>query len=209
MTSAARGGPPHNDDEQETPVRRIVASHWLTLDGFIAGPKGEMDFVGRYFDEAMGEYESGLVRGGDTLLLGRVTYDSFAGSWPTVPDRPGVSQAEREYALMLNAMRKVVVSGSLTEPSWEHTDVLTDVRREEIEQLKAEPGADILVYGSASVVRQLTDLGLIDEYHLLLHPVALGAGTPLFGGAGAPAYLDLESATPHPSGVVKLVYRRS
>jgi dihydrofolate reductase len=187
-------------------MRKIVVTAWVTLDGFVAGPAGEMDFVGRFYDEAMGQYETDLVRGGDTLLLGRRTYDSFAGAWPSVPDNPDVSEPERVYARLLNAMRKVVVSTTLTEPSWEHTDVLTDVRHAEIEQLKAEPGRDIIVYGSASLVRQLTDLGLIDEYHLLLHPVALGAGLPLFGALSAPTDLAFHSATPHPSGVVKLVY---
>jgi dihydrofolate reductase len=118
-----------------------------------------------------------------------------------------VSDGEREYALLLNAMRQVVVSSSLTDPSWEHTDVLTDVRREEIEALKAEPGRDIIVCGSASVVRQLTELGLIDVYHLLVHPVMLGDGKPLFAGVAADLVFD--SATPHPSGVVRLVYRRA
>jgi dihydrofolate reductase len=189
-------------------MRKIVATTWVTLDGYLAGPKDEMDFVGRYYDQSMGEYETELVRGGDTLLLGRVTYDSFAGAWPFVPDREGVSDGERTYALLLNAMRKVVVSSTLTDPSWEHTDVLTDVRREEIEALKAEPGTDIIMYGSQSLVRQLTDLGLIDEYHLLVHPVVLGEGRSLFGGLAAPADLVLDSATPLPSGVLKLIYRR-
>jgi membrane protein len=196
---------PHTDERAD--MRKIVVTTWVTLDGFIAGPKDEMDWVGRFYDQAMGEYEMDLVRGGDTLLLGRTTYDSFAGSWPFVPDRPGVSDEERDYALVVNAMRKVVVSSTVTDPSWEHTDVLTDVRREEIEALKAEPGKDIIVYGSASLVRQLTSLALIDEYHLLVHPVVLGEGKPLFAGVATDLVFD--SATPHPSGVVKLVYRRA
>ncbi len=188
-------------------MRKIVTTTWVSLDGFIAGPNNEMDWIGRYYDETMGSYETELVQGGDTLLLGRKTYDSFAGSWPTVPEREGVSDGEKVYAQLLNAMRKVVVSTTLTDPSWEHTDVLTDVRREEIEQLKAEPGSDIIVYGSASLVRQLTDLGLVDEYHLLVHPVVLGGGKPLFGGVTGSTDLALESVTPHPSGVVKMIYR--
>lgn len=188
-------------------MRKILTTTWVSLDGFIAGPDNEMDWVGRYYDETMGIYESDLVSGGDTLLLGRTTYDSFAGAWPSVPDRPGVSDPEKAYAQQLNAMRKVVVSSSLTDPSWEHTDVLSDVRREEIERLKREPGSDIIVYGSASLVRQLTDLGLIDEYHLLVHPVVLGGGKPLFAGVSGSTDLVLDSVTPHPSGVVKLVYR--
>jgi dihydrofolate reductase len=188
-------------------VRRILTTTWVSLDGFIAGPNNEMDWVGRYYDETMGAYETELVRGGDTLLLGRTTYDSFAGSWPSVPDREEVSEGEKVYARLLNSMRKVVVSASLTDPSWEHTDVLTGVRRGEIERLKQEPGSDIIVYGSASLVRQLTDLGLVDEYHLLVHPVVLGGGKPLFGGVSGSTDLGLESVTPHPSGVVRMVYR--
>lgn len=188
-------------------MRKIVVTAWVTLDGFVSGPAGEMDFVGRFYDEVMGEYETELVNSGDTLLLGRKTYESFAGSWPTVPDNPDVSEGERIYARQLNSMRKVVFSKTLTDPSWEHTDVLTDVRRAEIEQLKAESGSDIIVYGSASIVRQLTDFGLIDEYHLLLHPVALGGGLSLFGALQGPTDLVFDSATPHPSGVVKLIYR--
>lgn len=188
-------------------MRKILTTTWVSLDGFIAGPNNEMDWVGRYYDETMGAYETELVRGGDTLLLGRTTYDSFAGSWPSVPDQEGVSEGEKVYARLLNSMRKVVVSASLTDPSWEHTDVLTDVRRDEIQQLKQEPGSDIIVYGSASLVVQLTDLGLVDEYHLLVHPVVLGGGKPLFGGVSGSTDLALESVTPHPSGVVRMVYR--
>ena len=189
-------------------MRKLVVTSWMTLDGFVAGPNNEMDWVGRFYDEAMGEYETELVRGGDTLLLGRITYDSFAGSWPSVPDRDGVSEPERQYALLLNAMRKVVISRTITDPTWEHTDVLTDVRREDIEKLKAEAGRDIIVYGSASVVGQLTDLGLVDEYQLLTYPVVLGNGKPLFQGIASPADLALVSSAAMPSGVIKSMYRR-
>ncbi len=193
--------------EEEHHMRRIVTTTWVSLDGFIAGPNNEMDWVGRYYDQTMGDYETALVQGADTLLLGRTTYDSFAGSWPTVPEREDVPDAEKAYARLLNSMRKVVVSSSLVDPPWEHTDVLSDVRRDEIDQLKREAGRDIVVYGSASLVRQLTDLGLVDEYHLLVHPVVLGEGKPLFAGVSGSTDLALESATPLPSGVVKMVYR--
>jgi dihydrofolate reductase len=104
-------------------------------------------------------------------------------------------------------MRKVVISSTITAPTWEHTDVLTDVRREDIEKLKAEAGKDIIVYGSASVVGQLTNLGLVDEYQLLTYPVVLGSGKPLFHGIAGPTDLLLESSAPLPSGVVKSIYR--
>ncbi|MCW2810688.1 MAG: dihydrofolate reductase [Friedmanniella sp.] len=190
-------------------MRKIVVTSWVSLDGFTAGPEGEMDWIHRYYDEEMGAYESALVRGGDTLLLGRVTYDSFAGSWPTVPSNPDIPEAERAYAKVLNAMRKVLISRSVTEPSWEHTDVLTDIRREEIEALKAEPGRDIIVYGSASVVGRLQDLGLVDEYHVIIYPVLLTGGKALFGGVTRPGDLTFVEAVTMASGAVRLVYRRS
>src|SRR6266496_142345 len=114
-------------------MRKIIVTMWVTLDGFIAGPNGDMDWIGEIYDEAMGKYEDDLVSAADTLILGRVTYESFAGSWPYVPDKPN-----------------------------------------------ADPGEDMVIYGSASIVQALTNLGLIDEYQLLVHPVVLGGGKPLF-----------------------------
>src|SRR5215475_7718982 len=94
-------------------MRKIIVTMWITLDGFIAGPNGEMDWIGRIYDAEMGKYEDDLVSGADTLILGRLTYESFAGSWPNVPDNPNVSEGEKIYARKLNAMRKVVFSKSL------------------------------------------------------------------------------------------------
>ena len=88
-------------------MRKIIVTMWVTLDGYIAGPNGEMDWIGEIYDEAMGNYEYDLVSSADTLLLGRVTYQSFAGSWPYVPDNPKAPEGEKEYARKLNAMRKI------------------------------------------------------------------------------------------------------
>jgi len=94
-------------------MRKIITTTWVTLDGYIAGPNGEMDWIGEIYDEAMGAYESELVSEADTLLLGRVTYQSFAGSWPHVPDSPSASEGEKAYARTLNATRKTVFSRTL------------------------------------------------------------------------------------------------
>ncbi|HEU5439394.1 MAG TPA: dihydrofolate reductase family protein [Ktedonobacterales bacterium] len=186
---------------------RIITTTWVTLDGFIAGPKGEMDWVGRFYDEAMGRYETDLVNAADTLLLGRVTYESFAGSWPHVPDNPDVSEGEKAYARRLNAMRKVVVSRSLDRAEWNNSTLLREVTPEAVEQLKREPGGDIVIYGSASLVSALTNLGLIDEYQVLVHPVVLGGGKPLFGDVNGQVTLKLVNTKTHPSGVVLLTYQ--
>jgi dihydrofolate reductase len=79
-------------------MRNIITTTWVTLDGYIVGPNGEMDWIGEIYDEAMGLYESELVSSADTLLLGRVTYQSFAGSWPHVPDNPSAPEDEKAYA---------------------------------------------------------------------------------------------------------------
>src|SRR5258708_25237826 len=128
----------------------------------------------------MGTYENGLVKSEDAVLLGRVTYQRLAGSWPHGPDNPNASEGEKEYARKLNAMRKLVFSRTLESVEWNNSRLVKEVVPEEIEQLKHEPGRDMVIYGSASLVRTLTNLGLIDEYQLLVHPVILGSGKPLF-----------------------------
>ena len=158
-------------------MRKIITTTWITLDGFIAGPNEEMDWV--IVDEEMGIYEDDLVSAADTLLLGRVTYQSFAGSWPHVPDNPNASEGEKAYARKLNAMRKIVFSKTLPTVEWNNSSLVKEVLPEDITKLKQEPGRDMLIYGSASLVRTLTNHGLIDEYQLLVHPVVLGNGVPV------------------------------
>jgi len=188
-------------------MRNIITTTWVTRDGFIAGPNGAMDWVGELYDDAMGVYENDLVNSADTLLLGRVTYESFAGSWPHVPDNPTASEGEKAYARTLNAMRKVVFSRTLDRVEWNNSTLLKEVTPEAIEQLKREPGRDMLIYGSASLARTLTDLGLIDEYQLLLHPMILGSGKPLFHDLKEQVKLKLVNTKTHPSGVVVLSYQ--
>ena len=186
-------------------LKKIITTTWVTLDGYIAGPKGEMDWV--MVDEEMGTYEYDIASAADTLLLGRVTYESFAGSWPYVPDNPNASEGEKEYARKLNAMRKIVFSRTLPGVEWNNSSLVKEVLPEEIAQLKQEPGHDMLIYGSASIVRTLTNHGLIDEYQLLVHPVILGGGKPLFQDIRERRKLKLVNTKTFPSGVVGLYYQ--
>ncbi len=186
-------------------MRKIITTTWVTLDGFIAGPNGEMDWV--MVDDAMGQYEGDLISAADTLIQGRVTYQSFAGAWPYVPDNPSASEGEKVYARQLNAMRKIVFSRSLEKVEWNNSTLLSEVNPEAIVQLKQEPGKDIVIYGSASIVQALTNLGLIDEYQLLVHPVVLGGGKPLFQNIHDRVNLKLVETKQFPSGVVGLYYQ--
>lgn len=190
-------------------MRNIITSTWVSLDGFMAGPDGAMDWVGELYDEAMGRYEGELLTGADTLLLGRVTYQSFAGSWPHVPDSPTASEGEKEYARRLNAMRKIVFSTTLERAEWNNSILRKELVVPEIEQLKRESGNDILIYGSASIVRALTDAALIDEYQILVHPLLLSGGKALFQGLVGRTKLKLVGSRMHPSGVVLLTYRNA
>jgi dihydrofolate reductase len=127
-----------------------------------------------------------------------------------VPDNPDVSEEERAYARKLNAMRKVVFSKSLPSADWNNSTLVREIVPEEIEKLKQEDGKDMLIYGSASVVRELTNLGLIDEYQLLVHPVILGGGKPLFSDIHDKVPLRLAEAKQHQaSGVLLLRYERA
>ena len=188
-------------------MRKIITTTWVTLDGYIAGLNGEMDWIGEIYDDAMGKYESDLVSQADTLLLGRVTYESFAGSWPHVPDNPSASEGEKEYARKLNAMRKIVFSRTLEKAEWNNSRLMKEVNAEEIANMKQEQGRDMVIYGSASIVQTLTNLGLIDEYQLLVHPVVLGSGKLLFKDIKDRVNLKLLQAKTFPSGVVALYYR--
>src|SRR5262245_18926542 len=106
----------------------------------------------------MGKYEDDVVSAGDTLILGRVTYQSFAGSWPKVPDTPSVSEGEKVYARKLNAMRKIVYSRTLDKAEWNNSTLLREIVPADIQKWKQEPGKDMVIYGSASVVQAFTNL---------------------------------------------------
>src|SRR6476659_5689563 len=124
-------------------MSKIITTTWITLDGFIAGPDNAMDWV--MVDQDMGQYEDEIVTAADTLLLGRVTYESFSGSWPHVPNNPDVSEGEREYARKLNARRKVVFSKTLPSADGNNSTLLREIAPAEIEKIKKEPGRDRLI----------------------------------------------------------------
>jgi len=192
---------------EENIMRKIIASTRVTLDGFIAGPHGEMDWMEEFLDEALANYESELQKTVDTTLFGRVTYEGFESFWPQVALDPASPKGLVEYANQLNAMRKIVFSKTLSRVEWNNSTLVKEIVPEEIIKMKQEPGRDMVIYGSASIVQTLTNLGLIDQYQLLVFPVVLGSGKPLFQDNLHQVKLSLVSTKTHPSGVVVLTYQ--
>ncbi|WP_280235189.1 dihydrofolate reductase family protein [Nocardia cyriacigeorgica] len=186
-------------------MRKIVVSMWTTLDGFVAGPQDEMDWL--LIDDHMHRYERELVEHADLLMLGRITHADFASHWPQAAHDPDEPDELRRYARRVDNMDKIVVSASGDTAPWQHTRALERIDPDEITELK-RGGGDIVVYGSLAVIRALDDLGLIDELHLLVHPLFLGHGKALFDGGRTPAQLKLVSAEPFTSGVVLMKYHR-
>jgi dihydrofolate reductase len=188
-------------------MRKIIVTEWVSLDGFVSGPDNDMGFVGESFSPEMGIYQDAIVSQADTLILGRLTYESFAGSWPHVPDNPDAAEEEKIYARKVNAMRKLVFSRTLTSADWNNSQLFRDIDPAAINALKQQDGKDMVVYGSSSIVQQMTSLGLIDEYQLLVHPDLLGGGKPLFRDLQARRKLKLVSTRMIGSAVVLMTYQ--
>jgi dihydrofolate reductase len=182
---------------------QIVAVEYLSLDGVTEdpGPMGEFAYRGwtvPYWNDELAESQSELLFGGDALLLGRVTYEEFAASWPL---RSGDPFTDR-----INGMPKFVASTTLKgQLEWNATLLEGDVV-DEVRKLKRQPGNDLVIYGSSTLVNALMPHGLIDVYRLIVYPVRLGSGQPFFTGAPEPTTLRLSEAKATSTGVVVLTY---
>ena len=181
-------------------MRKIVAGLFISLDGVVEAPD-QWHFP--YFNDEMGAAVTATFGSADTMLFGRTTYDSFAGAWP---EREEAGEEDAAFAKALGDVRKIVVSNQELEFTWRNSEQLQGDFVEAVTALKNEPGANIGMSGSVSVVRQLLAAGLLDELHLLLHPIAVRKGMRLFD-EGAPAVpLDLISSETFETGVLNLVY---
>ena len=182
-------------------MRKIRAQLFITFDGVVDRLE---DWHFAYFTDEMGTAVDTTLRTADTLLLGRKTYDSFAGAWPALEAEGG---EDAEFAKGLGNARKIVASNQELEFTWRNSEQLRGDLVEAVAALKNDPGdTHIAISGSISIVRQLLSAGLLDELHLLVHPIAVRQGTRLFDEVPSPIPLRLISSEALPNGVLNLVY---
>ncbi len=181
-------------------MRKITAGLFVSIDGVVEDPH-LWHFP--YFNDEMGAAVTATLATSDTLLLGRKTYDSFAGAWP---EREAAGEEDAAMAKALGDARKIVVSKQDLQFTWRNSEQLQGDLVEAVTALKNEPGdTDIAMSGSVSVVRQLLAAGLLDELHLLVHPIAVRKGMRLFDEGDA-LPLTLISSETFTTGVLNLVY---
>ena len=198
-------------------TRRIVIFNWMTADGYFAGADGNLEWVVPDDEQAKAAVES--MANSDTVLLGRRTYELFERFWPhavddsaTSPDphHPGRrSPEQRAMAVWLNQATKLVFSRTLKDATWQNSRVLHEFDPRELETMKRHPGKDMMIFGSGSIVSQLTQHGLIDEYQFVICPILLGRGRPLLSDVSKNTKLEIMEARRYPSGDVMLRYVRS
>jgi dihydrofolate reductase len=188
------------DHPVEETMRKITAAMFISLDGVVEAPD-QWHFP--YFNDEMGAAVGASMASADTMLFGRKTYDSFAGAWP---DREAAGDDDSGFAKALGDMRKIVASSQNLELNWRNSEQLHGELVEAVTALKNEPGGDIALSGSVSVVRQLLEADLVDELHLLVHPIAIRKGMRLFDEGETPVPLRLISSETFETGVLNLVY---
>ncbi len=184
-------------------MRKVILFDMVTLDGYFSGPNGEIDW--HHVDDEFNEFAIEQLNSAGGLIFGRVTYQGMASYWPT----PNAIENDREVAFRMNAIPKFVFSRTLDTAEWSNTRLAKGNAADEILRLKQQPGQDLFIFGSAELAAALTKAGLIDEYRLMVNPVALGQGKPLFKDLKRPLDLKLLKTRAFRNGNVLLYYQRA
>lgn len=185
-------------------MRKLTLFMHASLDGFAAGPHGEMDWIA--INEEMFDYVERRTSQADTALYGRVTYQMMESYWPTAADQPGATKHDIQHSRWYKQAKKVVLSRSMKGANLPNTRIVSDDAAGVIKGLKEELGSEILIFGSPTASHALMAAGLIDSYWLFVNPVLLGRGIPVFEGIKDQAELKLGESKVFPSGVVALQY---
>lgn len=179
-------------------MRRVIVSMNVTLDGFMSGPNGELDWHFPFWNEEMSNCACEQLSTMDTIVAGRVTYQSMADYWPFAPSGP--------FTDMMNNHTKIVFSASLQKGEWNNTRVVNENIYVVLTTLKLQPGKNMIVYGSGMLVSSLIALDMIDEYRIWVHPVVLGTGKALFKSPDNKMNLKLLRTKTFGTGVILLYY---
>jgi dihydrofolate reductase len=186
-----------------TKCRQLSAFMQISLDGYFCDANGDMSFAHKSADDReWRQFVEGNAAGGGVLIFGRTTYQMMAAWWPT----PAAAKAMPEVAAHMNALPKIVFSRTLTSADWTNTTIVGGDLAGTIRRMKAEPGPDMTILGSGSIVTQLAAAGLIDTIQVVLNPVALGAGKSFLGGVQQPLKLEMTQTRVFGNGSVVLWY---
>lgn len=180
-------------------MRKFKLQVQTSVDGYMAGPNGEMDWMTLPWTDDINAYVAALDEPVDCIVLGRKLAEGFIPAWAAGPEGE-----DQEAIDKMNDTPKVVISNTLTESPWENTVVAGGDLAETVNQLKAQPGGDMIAYGGGTLVSDLIAKGLLDELHLFVNPTAIGAGIPVFPHLDAYQQLRLVAAQPFDCGITAL-----
>jgi dihydrofolate reductase len=182
-------------------MRRITVFNSVTLDAYFTGANGDMSWAHKS-DPEWDAYVADNTHGESVLLFGRVTYDMMAGFWPS----PHAAEAFPVVAQKMNETEKVVFSRTLKKAPWQNTRVVNGDITAQVRKMKGEPGPDMTILGSGTIVAQLTDAALIDEYQVIVNPIVLGNGRTMFDGVKEMVKLRLTKTRTFKNGNLLTVY---
>jgi dihydrofolate reductase len=187
-------------------MRKIISFMHISLDGFVAGPNGEMDWI--KVDEELFDHVGKRISEGDTALYGRVTYEMMESYWPTAGTQPGASKHDIEHSKWYSKVHKVVLSKTMKDEGLPNTTIISDNLADRINKIKQSPngGKDILLFGSPTATHSLIQQNLIDGYWLFVNPIILGRGIPLFADIKNKIKLNLLTTKQFTCGVTELNY---
>ncbi|HYG50332.1 MAG TPA: dihydrofolate reductase family protein [Flavobacteriales bacterium] len=185
-------------------MRQLISFMHISLDGFVAGPNREMDWI--KVDEEIFDHVGKRVSEGDTALYGRVTYQMMESYWPAAGSKPAATRHDIEHSKWYNNVHKVVLSKTMKDAGLTNTTIISDNISKRINEIKQQSGKEILLFGSPTATHTLIQLGLIDGYWLFVNPIVLGKGIPLFVDIKNKIKLNLLTTRQFTCGVTELNY---
>lgn len=185
-------------------MRKLISFMHISLDGFVAGPNGEMDWI--KVDEEIFAHVGNRINQGNTALYGRTTYQMMESYWPTAANNPSATRHDIEHAAWYKKVHKIVLSKTMKDTVLANTTIISDNLSQRINAIKQPGGSEILVFGSPMATHSLIQHNLIDGYWLFVNPIVLGKGIPLFKDIHDKIKLKLETTRQFNSGVTELNY---